>query len=157
MTREDIVGVALGALATAIFLLIQGTCILRTGSFLRWGRPTAGGPAVLSKSRRIAYAALSFVAGGAVLAVLASRAAQHHLTLSGALQSLAPVWQPLVLGLLVVGVGLRAMINPARALRTARYAHPDIDGHDPVAQRVARLIGLAGFVIGVIVLLVALS
>ena len=150
-------GVTLGALVTAIFLLIEGACILRTGSLLRWDRPGVGERAGLSKTRRVAYATLLFISGGSVLTILVTSAVQHHLDPSEVLQSLTQVWQPLLLGLFIVGVGMRAMINPSFVLRTARYTHPEIDEHDPTARQVARLIGLAGFVIGAIFLLVALS
>lgn len=150
-------GIALVALATAIFLLIEGACMLRAGTLLRWGRPEGGSQSRLSKPRRVAYAALLLVSGGSVLAVLLSAAAARDLKLSELLRSIAQAWQPLLLGLFVVGVGLRAMINPTFALRTARYTHPEIDEYDPVARRVARLIGLVGFLIGAIFLLVALS
>ncbi len=150
-------GVVIAALFTAIYLLAEGACILKTGNFFRWGRPTTGGKKVLSAPRRVAYAALYLFGGGAVLAILAYAAASTHFTLSRALHLLAPVWLPLLFGLFMVGYSLRTMIDPASALRTARHTHPEIDVNDRTAQWIARLIGLAGFVLSWIFVLTFLS
>ena len=139
MAKENTVGVVIGALLTAIFLLGHGVYILKTGGFFRWGRPGTEGKEALGMARRIAYAALFLFSGGAVLAVLTSFAVRKRLTLSGALHSLVPVWLPLLFGLSMLGVSLRAMINPASMIRTVKHAHPEIDEYDPAAQRVIRL------------------
>jgi hypothetical protein len=155
--KENRVGVVIAALFTAIYLLAEGVCILKTGNFFQWGRPTTGGKKVLSAARRAAYAALYLFGGCAVLAILAYAAARTHFTLSRALHLLAPVWLPLLFGLFMVGLSLRAMIDPVGAIRIAKHTHPEMDENDPTTQRVLRLIGVAGFVLSWIFVLTFLS